>query len=632
MARSTKIRLGAALTLAAMIATVALVQTAFAQETGSETGGTGEKVSFTWADTSDPTSLNPMTGYTATDFYFWTPSYHMLLDYDIDFAVEEPDPAWDGFDSGLATNIEYTDDLLHFTYTIRDDLVWSDGEPLTAEDVAFTMNLYKFNHAYLAAGYLKQIDGEVRVVDETTIEFDTKTPGALYTGENPYMYFYIVPKHVYEDLEKPKQFENVPSVGSGPFVIDEYEVGEFVRMVRNPEWPGPEPYIDEIVYRIYKNDDALATALTTGEVDFAYLDTANIFNRLGTQPNIETMAGTIPSFIEIGFNSGSAYQEADDYFTPHGDGHPALTDKTVRVALRMAISSEELVDKVLLGYGTPGDTIIPPISVPGARWEPPEEERIPFDLEGAAQMLEDAGYVDTDGDGVREMPEGSLEPGRPLEFRYHVRSTDQSSVDAAPFVSEWLADIGIGTEVIAVTGGRLGDIINAGEYDIFSWGWYPDPDPSTQLSYFTCDERPPDGQAYGNNDPYYCNPAYDELYLQQLSEPDPEKRWEIVHEMQRIFYEDAPYAVQWYDPVFSAWRSDRWEGFVVQPQPEGDPLEGWSGPGEVWWSIRPIGAGGGAASETKGIPPAIWAVVAGVIVILAAVFIGRRRKTADEDV
>jgi peptide/nickel transport system substrate-binding protein len=625
-------RLGAALTLVAMVATLALVSSATAQETGAETGATDEKVIFTWADTSDPTSLNPMTGYTATDFYFWTASYHMLLDYAQDFSVEEPDPAWDGFDTGLLTDIEYTDDLLHFTYTIRDDIVWSDGQPLTAEDVAFTMNLYKFNHAYLAQGYLKQIDGEVRVVDDTTLEFDTKTPGALYTGQNPYLYFYIVPKHVYEGLEKPKQFENVPSVGSGPFVIEEYKVGEYVRMVRNPEWPGPEPYIDEIVYRIYKNDDALATALTTGEVDFAYLDTANIFNRLGTQPNIDTMAGTIPSFIEIGFNSGSAYQEADDYFTPHGDGHPALTDKTVRVALRMAISSEELVDKVLLGYGSPGDTIIPPISVPGARWEPSEEERIPFDLEGAAQMLEDAGYIDSDGDGVREMPEGSLDPGRPLEFRYFVRSTDQASVDVAPFVSEWLADIGIETEVTAVTGGRLGDIINAGEYDMFSWGWYPDPDPSTQLSYFTCGERPPDGKQYGNNDPYYCNPEYDELYLQQLSEPDTEKRWEIVHEMQRIFYEDAPYAVQWYDPVFSAWRADRWEGFVVQPQPEGDPLEGWSGPGEVWWSIRPIGAGGGAAAEAKGIPPAIWAVAAGVIVILAAVFIGRRRKAAEEDV
>jgi peptide/nickel transport system substrate-binding protein len=633
MTRSTKIRLGAALTLIAMVAAVAMVQSAFAQETGSETGSTDERVVFTWGDTSEPTSLNPMSGYTATDFYFWTPSYHMLLDYDTDFGTEEPDPAFGGFDAGLATDIEFSEDLMHFTYTIRDDLVWSDGTPLTAEDVQFTMNLYKFNHAYLPSGYLGLIDGQVRLGEGNTIEFDTKGPAALYTGENPYMYFYILPKHVFEGIEKPKQYENVPSVGSGPFVISEYKVGEYVRMVRNPEWPGPEPAIDEIVYRIYKNDDALATALTTGEIDFAYLDTPNIFNSLDGEPNIDTMAGTIPSFAEIGFNTGSAYQEADGSdFQPHGDGHPALTDVTVRRAMRMAISSDELLEKVLLGYGVPGDTIVPPVSVPGARWDPPAEDVIPWDLEGAKQLLEDAGYADTDGDGVREMPDGSLDPGRALEFRYYVRSTDQASVDTAPFVSEWLADIGIRTEVQAVSGGRLGDIINEGTYDMFSWGWYPDPDPASILSYFTCDERPPDGKAYGNNDSYYCNPEYDALYLEQLSEPDAEERWAIVHEMQQIYYEDAAYAVQWYDPVFSAWRADRWEGFVVQPQPAGDPLEGWSGPGEVWMSLRPIGTGGSAASEAKGIPPAIWAVGIGVIVILGAVLIGRRRKAGDEDV
>jgi peptide/nickel transport system substrate-binding protein len=633
MSGGTKVRLAAAATLAAMMATAAFISTAIAQETGSDTGATDEKVVFTWGDTSEPTSLNPMSGYTATDFYFWTPSYHMLLDYDFDFGTEQPDPAFDGFDSGLVTDIEYTEDLLHFTYTIRDDLVWSDGTPLSAEDVVFTMNLYKFNHAYLPSGYLQLIDGEVRLGDGNTIEFDAKAPAALYTGENPYMYFYILPKHVYEGIEKPKQYENVPSVGSGPFVIEEYEVGEYVRMVQNPEWPGPEPYVDEIIYRIYKNDDALATALTTGEIDFAYLDTPNIFNQLGQDPNLDTMVGTIPSFAEIGFNTGSAYQEPDgSEFQPHGDGHPALTDVTVRRALRMAIGSEELSEKVLLGYATPGDTIVPPVSVPGARWEPSEEERIPWDLEGAKQLLEEAGYVDTDGDGVREMPEGSLEPGRPLEFRYFVRSSDQTSVDSAPFISEWLAEIGIATEVSAVNSGRLGDIINAGTYDMFSWGWFPDPDPASILSYFTCDERPPDGSTYGNNDSYYCNPAYDELYLQQLSEPDAEARWEIVHEMQKIYYEDAAYAVQWYDPVFSAWRADRWEGFVVQPQPQGDPLEGWSGPGEVWMSLRPIGSGGSTASETKGLPAWIWAAAAGVLVIVVVIFIGRRRRTSDEDV
>jgi len=640
MRRSRKIGVVAALVLFGALAAGTIAQVATAQETGND----DERVVFTMASTGEPSSLNPMAGYLALDFYFWTPSYHLPIDFGTDFGPEEPSDRWNGFDSGLVTDIEVSDDAMHFTYTIRDDLVWSDGEPLTAEDVAYTLNLYKNNHAYLPQNYLTQIDGDVRVVDETTIEFDTTEPSALYTGETPYLYTYILPKHVFEQIEQgncpddserctPKGYENVPNVGSGPFIIDEYEVGEFVRMVKNPFWPGPEPAVDEIVYRFYRNDDAVATALQTGEVDFVYVTTPNVFNSLQNADNVGSMVGTIPSFSEIAINSGSAYQEGDDFFTPHGDGHPALTDVTVRRAIRMAIDSQALNEQVLLGFGVPGTTLIPPISVPGARWEPSGDELIAWDLEGAKQLLEDAGYVDSDGDGIREMPEGSLDPGRPLEFRYFVRPSEQPSVDASPFVSEWLEEIGIRTEVISVASGRLTDIINAGEYELSSWGWIPDPDPAPILSYFTCDQRPPDGSTYGNNDAYYCNPEYDELYEQQLGETDPEARWEIVHEMQRIFYEDAAYAVMWYEPIFSAWRSDRFEGFVPQPQPEGDPLEGWGGISEVWLSLRPVSGGaGGAATETRGISPAVWAIAAGVIVLLVAVFVILRRRRSEEDV
>jgi peptide/nickel transport system substrate-binding protein len=632
MARGTKVRLGAVALVSVALASAALVQTALAQDqTGSETD---ENVVFTWGDTSEPTSLNPMSGYSAIDFYMWTPTYHMLVDYEKDFSAEP----FGGFDAGLVTAIEYSDDLTNFRYTIRDDIVWSDGTPLTAEDVVFTMNLYKFNHAYLPSAYLTLIDGEVRLADENTIEFDTTSPTSLYKGDAPYMYMYILPKHVYEGIERPKGYENVPSVGSGPFYIAEYQVGEFVRMERNEYWPGPEPAIDEIIFRIYKNDDALATALKTGELDFAYIDTPNVFNSLQNEPNIDTMAGTIPLFSEIGVNTGSAYQEPTDSFTPHGDGHPALTDVNVRRAIRMAINSEELVEKVLLGYGVPGTTIIPPVSVPGSRWEPTGDELIAWDLEGAKQLLEDNGYVDTDGDGVREMPEGSLDPGRPLEFRYFVRTSDQSSVDAAPFVSEWLAEIGIATEVEAMTSGSLDNRLNAGTVDMYSYGWYPDPEPAGTISLFTCDQRPPGGPTfpYGNNDSYYCNPEYDALYQQQLTETDPEARQEIIHEAQRVYYEDAPYSIMWYDPILSAWRTDRFEGWVIQPEPEGDPLEGWSGPGEVWWKLTPVGAAGegqtGGGTETKGLPVWIWGVAALVVVVGAVVLLMRRRRPDDEDV
>jgi peptide/nickel transport system substrate-binding protein len=635
MTRSSKGTLAIALALVTMMA-AAFATAALAQETTGTTGTTGEEgsddlVRFTWGSTGEPSSLNPMTGYLAVDFYFWTASYHLLVDFDTALGAED----------GLATEIETSPDSMEFTYTIRDDIVWSDGTPLTAEDVAYSLNLYKQYPGALPNGYVTLIDGEVEAVDDTHITFRTEAPTGLYTGQFPYLYGYTLPKHVYEQLENVKAFENVPQVASGPFMITEYEVGEFVKLERNPEWTGEEPAVDELVYRIYKNEDALSLALKQGDVDFAYFTSPNIFNSLANEQNIETAFGTIPSFSEIGFNTGSSFQEPLNNFVPHGDGHPALTDLSVRQAMRMAISSDQLTERVLLGYGLPGNSIVPPISVAGARWEPGADDPLAWNIDGANQLLDDAGYADTDGDGVREMPPGSLEPGRPLEFRYFVRTNEQTSVDAAPFVTEWLAEIGIRANVEAVTSGRLGDIINAGEYDMFSWGWIPDPDPDSMLKNMTCDERPPEGTSYGNNDAYYCNPEYDRLFEQQRIELDPDARWEIVHQMQQIFYEDAAYAVMWYDPVFQGYRTDRFTGYNPQPAPEGDYLEGYGGPSDVWTMLQPASAetgtgddgesASGGSAESRGLSAGVWIGALVVVLLVIGFFIVRRRRSAEDE-
>src|SRR3954454_18480479 len=374
----SRARLGAMLALVGvMVLGIGGANIALAQDSGS-TGATGDSpdngtVRFTWGSTGEPSSLNPMSGYLALDFYFWTRSYHLLVDWDQNFGVDNSKDAG----SGLADDIEVSDDLMTFTYHIRDDVVWSDGQPPTAEDVAYTLNLYKANHAYLPQNYLTLIDGDVEVVDDYTVRWHTSEPTSLYSGAMAYMYDYILPKHVWEKLDKPKQYENVPQVASGPFMITEYKVGEFVKMERNPEWTGPEPAVDEIVWRTFKNDDALAEALKKGEVDFASFTSPNIFNNIKNETGISTMVGSIPAFDEIGMNTGSAYEEKTDTFTPHGDGHPALTDPVVRRAIRMAINSDELSEKVQLGYATPGTTIIPPVSVEGARWEPTGDDLIP---------------------------------------------------------------------------------------------------------------------------------------------------------------------------------------------------------------------------------------------------------------
>jgi len=152
-------RLGITLMLAGAFVSAVLAQAAYAQDTTGTTGSNDDqKVVFTWASTGEPDSVNPMAGYSLIEFYFWTASLHLPIDFDVDFGVQQPDPKYDGFNSGLVTDVQVSDDSMHYTYTIRDDLFWSDGEPLTAVDAAYTLNLYKNNHAYLPGTYVALID------------------------------------------------------------------------------------------------------------------------------------------------------------------------------------------------------------------------------------------------------------------------------------------------------------------------------------------------------------------------------------------------------------------------------------------------------------------------------------------
>jgi peptide/nickel transport system substrate-binding protein len=170
----------------------------------------------------------------------------------------------------------------------------------------------------------------------------------------------------------------------------------------------------------------------------------------------------------------------------------------------------------------------------------------------------------------------------------------------------------------------------AGTYDLFHWGWIPDPDPDSILSYFQCEQRPPDENTYGNNDAFYCNPEYDRLYVEQRQTLDPQRRLEIIQEMQRIFYEDAAYIVLWYPPTFQAYRTDRFTGYQSQPAPEGDLLSGYSR--DVALSLRPVGGEGAATStQARGISAGVWVGIAAGVVVLIVVLMLVRRRGASED-
>lgn len=609
---------------ATVIASALFMNNAFAQDSPSASGA-AKKIVFTWADIAEPSSLNPMVGYLGLDYTMWALAY----DIPVNFATKDFSP---DYEHSIVTSVDASADGMTFTFHFRSGVKWSDGQPFTAQDAAWTFTYYKANNVPNYSADLALMDTAV-ATDDTTMVLTAKKPTSFYSGKSVFLYDYILPEHIWgkfqNDYKGARQETGFPSVGTGPYIITKYVKNQFVQLDRNPNYWGIDngmtPYIDQIIYRIYGNQDAEAAALQSGEVDFGSFTSANIVNTLKSR-GLETRGATIPSFGEIGINTGSAYQtDTTGGFAPHGDGHPALQDVVLRQAMRRAVDNQTLVDKVLLGYGTPGISPVQPGATTGA-WQPgPSDPDLSFNIDAANKMLDDAGYT-MGPDGIRIDPKS----GKPLEFRFYSRASDQNSIDIVPYVSGWMQQIGIKLDPQTLNSNKLGNTILAGDYDLFEWGWYPNPDPNYILNIFTCAQRPPDANTYRNSDSYYCNPDYDKLNDQQSSVTDVAQRIDVVHQMQAILYRDQPYIVLWNDAALEAYSSN-WTGFLPQPAPDGDVIAAY-GP-LSFINIRPVsGTSAGGGGSSGGIPAGVWiGILAAVIVIVGGSLMLRKRRESDED-
>ena len=224
----------------------------------------------------------------------------------------------------------------------------------------------------------------------------------------------------------------------------------------------------------------------------------------------------------------------------------------MRLALAHATDKQQIIDVVLLGLGNPGLTLVPD-SLP-----PFYNDQIvdyAFDIDLANQILDDAGYDDTDGDGVREMPGG----GEPLDFRLNWPSDSTNLPRMAELLAASWGQIGIQTEQAALDPDTLTSICcPAFDYDVILWGWGSDPDPAFLLSVMTTDEIPT-----GTSESGYSNPEYDELYAQQQTALDLDQRVAIIHQMQEIAHRDIPYIIPYYALATQAYRTDRFTGWIT---------------------------------------------------------------------
>jgi peptide/nickel transport system substrate-binding protein len=567
------------------------------------------KVVLTVGLTQDLDSPNVTVGFLVSDYELWNLQYTTLTD-----------KAADDFETipSLAESWEGSDDGLTWTYTLREGLKWSDGEPLTAEDIAYTINRSReeewLNHSATVVNITAEATDD-RTVVLTSSEPDPKLPT---------MDVYIVPKHVYEKISA-KELRKYPArdgVGSGPFTLTEWQKGQFWRMEANPNYWGGKPAIDEVVFRVFRNPAAMVAALRKGEIDAAHDVPSQAFKQLENVEGIEAVQGQQGGFDELALNAGDAY----------GKPHPAIMDLRVRQAIAHSIDKETIVERVLAGLGTPATTMSPSAN---PDWIPEltEDEDYEFDLEKANGILDDAGYMDTNGDGVREMPGG----GNELRFRYAIRTESDIAAPIAEFVSGWLDEIGIATRIKGYDDSQLTEVIGKGEYEMFVWGWTPFVDPDPMLSYMTCDMLSLDPEDPTNyyNDASWCDREYDQLYQEQKVELDPERRQEIVHEMLKLFYASAAYIVLEYSPDLQAYRTDRFTGWTRQPAEIGPVIFSNTSPSYVKLAPIPAGgtaAGAGGAAGDDGLSTTALAaiIVGGVAAAGLAAFALTRRRTREE--
>ena len=634
--RGRMLRGAAALALAAGLLLPAAVPAAAADPVILRVGTTQD------LDATNPYQTALVVGYEAFQL-----SYNILTDFGPNL---EPVP-------GFAES--WTRDADGVTFKIREGMKWSDGTPATAADACFSWQLGLDAIAAESNVGLGYLDPALTDAQVTKVECPDDTTMKVYTPDTSdrvfQVYMPIIPKHIwgkYDYKTIADQPFDGPLVGTGPYLLQEWKTGEYIRFTRNPDYWGTQAYPDEVVIQIFKGADTMVQALKAGEIDYANGPNADQLNQLKTEPDIVTVAGTANGWTQLAFNS---YGTGTGKTIP--DGGPstkALLDPAFRDALGYAVDRQVLIDRVWGGYGDVGTTNVPPVLT---QWHVDPDKPRTFDIELAKQKLEAAGYT-TDASGNRLDKEG-----KPITLRLYMPDSDEAYPKIAQFVQSWYGELGVKVVTQVFDSATLVDLElppeaggegNKADYDISLWGWSGNPDPNALLQIFKCD-------AIGSSsDSNWCSSEYDAMYEEQTTAKTAEERKTVLAKMQNMVYDEAVYDILAYDANLAAYRTDRFAGWENQPA-NGTPLFTYGilnytklvDAASVVPSAEPSAAPSGEASaapttEASAAPEAspgtgtttsgdstttllIGAVVVVVLVVVGGLLIARRRGKGTAD-
>lgn len=517
--------------------------------------------------------------------------------------------------AGLADKWETSEDGKTWTFHIPEDRKWSDGKPVTAEDGVYTYTSIMKTPALGAAnGGLVTNISDVKASDPQTVVMTLKEAQAANPGQE----IPIVPKHVWEGEDATKFSADKDVVGSGPFTITTFKTGQSVELKANPNFWRGKPKTAGITYVTYKNTDAAVQGLKSGEVDLVDGLTPAQYDSLKGAGDITRHAGIGRRFQALAINPGAVDIDGKKL----GNGNPALKDPQLRKAIFMAVDTKTLLDRVLQGLGTLGQTEMPP-SYEQYFGFAEGHEPVAFDLDAANQLLDDAGYKKGAG-GIRED-----KSGKPLKLRLMGRNTEPAHAQMADFLTSWFKDIGIALDTSMVTPDKVNEDSTLGNYDLYFTGWSLGPDPDNQLSMNTCASRPAADGSGATSENNFCSPEFDQAYAAQHAELDADKRADLVKEAFTMVYEAYVSDPIWYIKPLEAYRSDRFTGFTLQPAKDGVILNQ-----NGYWGLygaTPVSADS-SSSDDGGLPGWVIPVVAVVVIagVGGAVVASRRRGVAED--
>jgi peptide/nickel transport system substrate-binding protein len=477
-----------------------------------------------------PEQFNPLdagAGFTWFEKYF-----SKLMLYDKDFTQIQGE---------LAESWQINEDATQYTITLREGVLWHDGEAFTSEDVKFTIELAAHPEvgSYIGAKFVSV--ESIETPDDRTVVLNLSAPNA--TLLDAFTFLVMLPQHALHDIAPADllnaEWWRTTPIGTGPFKWSRYEPGQFVELVAFEDYWRGRPQLDMIINRYFPEAGSSVIALRAGDISFTYMTTDEALDLQG-DPNFTVLEG--PSLVVNAFG----FDLTD----------PRFQDKRVRQAFAYAINRQILIDQIFQGTATavPCAYLLP-------QYLPAESNAYEQDVEMARTLLTEAGW----------------DTSQSVEIVTYY--SDQLSQDVMVTVQQFLSDVGMQVTLRTTdTPGTYNDVVaDPAQWDINYFGAANGPDPDVLSTHFQSKASNPSVI----NRSSIANPELDALFEQGRQTVDPAARAEVYKQICSIMNEEVYWANMWVTTRFGG-VSNEVQNFVWTPAPGGgryyDAAETWSVP------------------------------------------------------